>query len=677
MATIDRVVLRIEADLKDVNQKLQRMEKNVKRSTDNSASAFKRLSSVAKLAIGSAVVIQLTRLASSVIKASSAVEEMEGKFNVVFGNMASEVTQELNAFGNSVGRATHDLQEMASSVQDTFVPLGFSRKAASELSVTLTKLAVDTGSFNNTLAPDVMRAFQSALVGNHETVRRFGIIIDEAAIKQELLNMGIEGGTKSATAAQKVQARLNLITAGLGDAIGDAERTAGSFANTSQRLSAEISELSVALGSKLMSPLASVLGVMADMVEATKNFLMQIGLIEATNADQKMLILGSNIAEAKNQMKATREETNELIKLQKTLKNNAGSLGDANKESLEFEIKKRMRDVELFKEKIALMEKELELTAEKSATFKKFGLTTPTGDGEPSGSTGETKENEGIKKLNEAINETTAKIQLYEDALQGLDQKTLDANLSMLSYTEAVKLAGEEGLNLETILKAETIELARLKEEYEKAQRATEEFKKEQERLSKEINDKFIGVIDNLASTYENSFIEALSGTKSALDGFKDFSRQLVEEILRTYLRLSIINPIINSIFGGTPGFQTRSTMTGGQVADRFINIGKKFIGGRAGGGTVQGRRPIMVGERGPEMFVPNTGGRIVPNGALGGSLRGGSPTIVNQSLNFATGIQNTVRAEVMNMMPMIQNATLQAVVDQKRRGGSFAQGLS
>ena len=61
MATIDRVVLRIEADLKDVNQKLQRMEKNVKRSTDNSASAFKRLSSVAKLAIGSAVVIQLTR----------------------------------------------------------------------------------------------------------------------------------------------------------------------------------------------------------------------------------------------------------------------------------------------------------------------------------------------------------------------------------------------------------------------------------------------------------------------------------------------------------------------------------------------------------------------------------------------------------------------------------------
>jgi hypothetical protein len=76
-----------------------------------------------------------------------------------------------------------------------------------------------------------------------------------------------------------------------------------------------------------------------------------------------------------------------------------------------------------------------------------------------------------------------------------------------------------------------------------------------------------------------------------------------------------------------------------------------------------------MVGERGPEMFVPNQSGNIIPNGAKG--------TVVNQSINFATGIQNTVRAEVMNLMPMIKNATLSAVVDQKRRGGAFAQGLT
>ena len=85
-------------------------------------------------------------------------------------------------------------------------------------------------------------------------------------------------------------------------------------------------------------------------------------------------------------------------------------------------------------------------------------------------------------------------------------------------------------------------------------------------------------------------------------------------------------------------------------------------------------KRPYVVGERGPELFVPNTGGRIVSNGAM---PSGGSTTVVNQSLNFTTGVQNTVRAEIFNLLPTIQQATLNAVVDQKRRGGAFAQGLS
>lgn len=144
-----------------------------------------------------------------------------------------------------------------------------------------------------------------------------------------------------------------------------------------------------------------------------------------------------------------------------------------------------------------------------------------------------------------------------------------------------------------------------------------------------------------------------------------------MEEILRTYLRLSVINPIINSIFGDGPNgsFQERSVQTPSQFINRLTNTAKKALP-MAGGGSVRGGRPYMVGEKGPEMFIPNQSGAIKANNSLGG-------TVVNQSLNFSTGIQNTVRAEVMNMMPIIQNATLQAVVDQKRRGGAFAQGLT
>ena len=55
-----------------------------------------------------------------------------------------------------------------------------------------------------------MKAFQSALVGNHETVRRFGIVITEAELQAELFRMGITKSKDEITAAEKLQARYIL-----------------------------------------------------------------------------------------------------------------------------------------------------------------------------------------------------------------------------------------------------------------------------------------------------------------------------------------------------------------------------------------------------------------------------------------------------------------------------------
>src|SRR3990167_9342979 len=134
------------------------------------------------------------------------------------GQAARQASKALEEFGAAVNRSRYDLQEMSATVQDTFVPLGFSRDVAADMSVTLTKLATDVASFNNSLDVDVMRDFQSAIVGNHETVRKYGIVISEATIKQELAKMGAEGLTGAALEQAKVQARLNLILAGTSDA---------------------------------------------------------------------------------------------------------------------------------------------------------------------------------------------------------------------------------------------------------------------------------------------------------------------------------------------------------------------------------------------------------------------------------------------------------------------------
>jgi len=81
---------------------------------------------------------------------------------------------------------------------------------------------------------------------------------------------------------------------------------------------------------------------------------------------------------------------------------------------------------------------------------------------------------------------------------------------------------------------------------------------------------------------------------------------------------------------------------------------------------------PYMVGERGAEMFVPKSAGNIINNSQLGSG--GGGNIVIEQNLNFATGVSQTVRAEILNLLPAIQESTLGAVRDARLRGGTFAK---
>ena len=149
--------------------------------------------------------------------------------------------------------------------------------------------------------------------------------------------------------------------------------------------------------------------------------------------------------------------------------------------------------------------------------------------------------------------------------------------------------------------------------------------------------------VDGLTSM-EDSLLGVIQGTMSAKDAF----RSMAQSILADLARIAIRQQITGKIAGFIGGFGAPT--------------------GKAIGGSVQRNQPYMVGERGPEMFVPNQSGSIVPNGQSGGN-----GVVVNQTINLSTGVSQTVRTEVMNMMPQIQQAAVSGVLDAKRRGGSFS----
>jgi hypothetical protein len=81
------------------------------------------------------------------------------------------------------------------------------------------------------------------------------------------------------------------------------------------------------------------------------------------------------------------------------------------------------------------------------------------------------------------------------------------------------------------------------------------------------------------------------------------------------------------------------------------------FGGGRANGGPVTGGTSYVVGERGPELFVPNTSGKIIPNGGSGG---GGST--INLTVNGAIDAEGTARTIVDVLNRSFSRGTLGAL---------------
>jgi hypothetical protein len=168
-------------------------------------------------------------------------------------------------------------------------------------------------------------------------------------------------------------------------------------------------------------------------------------------------------------------------------------------------------------------------------------------------------------------------------------------------------------------------------------------------------------VYNTLASSMENSMMAMVDGTMSAKDAFRSMASAVIKELFRVLVVQQLVNAAMG-VFGYAP-------TTGGGFAPKPA---------RAAGGPVQAGVPTIAGEHGRELFVPQSNGRIMTVAQTkqmqGG---GGGGVVVNQTINVTTGVQQTVRAEIKSLMPQIADNAKAAVLDAKRRGGSYGGGFA
>ena len=163
----------------------------------------------------------------------------------------------------------------------------------------------------------------------------------------------------------------------------------------------------------------------------------------------------------------------------------------------------------------------------------------------------------------------------------------------------------------------------------------------------------FKDVGDRGIKSLEDALVGVVEGTKSAKEAFKDMARSIISDLIRLAIQKQITGPLYGALGSFFTGQANTTTMPA-------------FM---AKGGTATGGTPYIVGEKGPELFVPGRTGTVVPNNQLSS---GGGVTI-NQTINVTTGVQQTVRTEIANLMPRIAQASKQAVLESRQRGGSFA----
>lgn len=273
--------VRVRTDASDVKKELDK-------ASGATTSASSRIKDSLK-AIGGAMaaafaVDKIKDFAVQTITAASDLNETLSKTNQIFGSSADAIVQWSEDSSNAVGMS----QTAALDAADTFAIFGKSAgltgKDLTGFSTNLVSTAADFASFANTSPAEAIDAIGAALRGETEPIRKYGLMLDDATIKQEAVRQGLIKTTKDAIDPAKKALVVNgLIQAfAKGQKIaGDFARTSGGLANQQRILSAKVDNAKASIGQALLPVM--LMGI--QLASKFGQVLMRMGNFIKENAD--------------------------------------------------------------------------------------------------------------------------------------------------------------------------------------------------------------------------------------------------------------------------------------------------------------------------------------------------------------------------------------------------------
>ena len=672
MATIDELVVKIKADIKDLESKMKKADSSVKSSstkmkksldkTGKSASAFSKKMSNAATATAAlqgplgpvagrmrsfgALMGSAGFIAGAFILAMAAIVASFKAF--VSGAMRAEMAMMkfealVKSTGMAAGMTANQLEHFSKQMaKDTLFSVQQVRDASG---VMLTFKAVTGDAFGRSMhvAGDL-----AAILGTDlkSAVLQLGKALENPRIGLSMLRRSGVSFTDSqknvinalSDTGQAAEAMDMILSAIEGQAGGVARAVAGSGEKTT--LAGAFDELSRKLGifQEEMLTGTSIIDKFKDAV---------LGLADAIPGVDTDNMSKDELEASRKEMEALLKEKEALIAEKKKQTKSGFGLVMGLTFGGENQIKMTQDDIDILEFKIKKVKKALRDIANVGVNE---------GPANPNLLPKSTADADSLSLIMTKMTKRTKAAERAQKALQVQTGKT-GAELKTLQFKQQIlNEIFKDGPELMAALtNAQKLEIDKMVEAMRKHAEATEELQKNYNTVK--------SAVDKAFDVMENSILSLIDGTKNLKDVMKEMLRAFVADLTVAIFKMVLLDRIKKSIMGA--------------VSTAFQIPADVPLGTSASGGAIGSNQPMLVGERGPEIFMPRTAGKIVNSNETRSAMsgEGGGITVV-QNNNFALGVAATARAEVQKMLPQIAETSKMAVLEASSRGGAYKKGL-
>lgn len=245
--------------IKQAQRQFQQLEKT----SDKVAFAMKR-----SMVPATAALTTLAVVAFKATKMASDLNEETSKAKQIFGDASDSILDFSKTASSKIGQSRTEALKAAGTFGVLGQAAGLTGTDLTKMSIQFTKLASDLASFNNTSPEDAVLALGAGLRGEAEPLRRYGVLLNDATLRQKALELGLIKTTKEALTPQnKSLAAQAVILEKTALQQGNFALTAKDAANQQRTFTAKLKDLQTQMGTLFLPVLKNTLDTFNDYAD--------------------------------------------------------------------------------------------------------------------------------------------------------------------------------------------------------------------------------------------------------------------------------------------------------------------------------------------------------------------------------------------------------------------------